>query len=214
MRLWDLASQMSDMIQPRRISFSNTRLWQDDGGLYSVTSIRNGVDIIGAINGVRHKGAYVTHYTVECPDVDPFTRPSLNAAKQELLDRLGAVKVFLKPQTIPTQARNLMERQRESTPLDEIMSGPDIQRARVRLGNMWLDRPLRQSELARILRVKGRDPGAIVHDWEAGKRKVPFLVGLAVELMLSGARPPTLDAAIKLAKGPVWDVDGRESLEG
>ncbi len=199
---------------PRRISFSNTRRWSDDNGTYSVTTIREDDTHIGEIGGDRPSGKYVTKYTVVCRDVQTFDATSLGAAKQEVLDRLGAVKVFLKPQTIHTPARNLMERQRESTPLEEIMSGPDIQRARVRLGNMWLDRPLRQSELARILRVKGRDPGAIVHDWEAGKRKVPFLVGLAVELMLSGARPPTLDAAIKLAKGPVWDVDGCESLEG
>ena len=49
------------------------------------------------------------------------------------------------------------------------MTSAQLRKARATLGALWgLDRPLRASELGRILRLKGRDPGATVLAWEGG----------------------------------------------
>jgi hypothetical protein len=56
---------------------------------------------------------------------------------------------------------------------------------------MWgLDRPLHASELARALRLEGRDVGATVLRWERGERAVSGPVSVAIEMMLAGAKPP------------------------
>lgn len=78
------------------------------------------------------------------------------------------------------------------------MNGKDIRKARAQLGKLWgLDRPLRAAELGRLLRLQGRDPGATVLAWEAG---TPIFgpVSLAIEMMLAGAKPSTMDDAIRL----------------
>lgn len=77
------------------------------------------------------------------------------------------------------------------------MTGKDIRQARAKLGKMWgLDRPLHAAELARALRLTGRDPGRSVLDWELGK-PVSGPVSVAIEMMLAGATPPTMDEAIR-----------------
>ncbi len=46
------------------------------------------------------------------------------------------------------------------------MTGADVHAARRTLGEMWgLGRPLHRSELARSLRLAGRDPGRMVGEW-------------------------------------------------
>lgn len=66
-----------------------------------------------------------------------------------------------------------------------------IRKARSTLGKMWgLDRPLFASELARALRLSGRDPGRSVLDWESGKTTITGPVSVAIEMMLAGAEPP------------------------
>jgi hypothetical protein len=74
------------------------------------------------------------------------------------------------------------------------MTGDQIRKARKTLGDMWgLDRPLRAAEVGRLLRLKGRDPGATVLDWETGKTPVTGPVSVAIEMMLAGAKPPTFN---------------------
>jgi hypothetical protein len=76
------------------------------------------------------------------------------------------------------------------------MTGKDIRKARATLGKLWgLDRPLYASELARALRLQGRDPGATVLAWESGT-PISGPVSVAIEMMLGGAKPPTLREAI------------------
>lgn len=78
------------------------------------------------------------------------------------------------------------------------MTGERIRKARRTLGEMWgLDRPLHAAELARVLRLRGRDPGQSVLDWESGKTEPSGPVSVALEMMLTGAEPPTLEAAIR-----------------
>lgn len=77
------------------------------------------------------------------------------------------------------------------------MTGRDIRTARAKLGKLWgLNRPLHAAELARALRLTGRDPGRSVLDWEAGK-PVSGPVSVAIEMMLAGAMPPTLQSALR-----------------
>jgi len=77
------------------------------------------------------------------------------------------------------------------------MTGRDIRAARAKLGKLWgLDRPLYASELARALRLKGRDPGATVLAWEAGAT-ITGPVSVAIEMMLAGAEPPTRAEALR-----------------
>ena len=71
------------------------------------------------------------------------------------------------------------------------MTGDDMHAARGRLGHLWgFGRPLRASELGRVLRLSGRDPGASVRDYERGTTKISGPVSVAVEMMLAGAIPP------------------------
>lgn len=77
------------------------------------------------------------------------------------------------------------------------MTGREIRNARSKLGKLWgLDRPLHASELARALRLQGRDPGATVLAWEAGT-PVSGPVSVAIEMMLAGAVPPTRAEALR-----------------
>lgn len=66
----------------------------------------------------------------------------------------------------------------------------DIRAARGKLGIMWgLGRPLHMSEMGRLLRLQGRDPGATVRDWERGHTPISGPATTAIEMMLDGARP-------------------------
>ena len=70
------------------------------------------------------------------------------------------------------------------------MTGHDIRAARGTLGELWgLGRPSTPLELARALRLRGRDPGATVLAWESGT-PISGPVSVAIEMMLAGARPP------------------------
>lgn len=71
------------------------------------------------------------------------------------------------------------------------MTGNDIRNARGKLGKLWgFGRPLRMSELGRALRMRSRDVGATVRDWERGKATITGPVSVAIEMMLAGAMPP------------------------
>lgn len=70
------------------------------------------------------------------------------------------------------------------------MTGVELREARATLGRMWgLSRPLHMSELARALRLQGRDPGASIRDWERRAGPTPA-ASVAIEMMLDGAMPP------------------------
>jgi hypothetical protein len=71
------------------------------------------------------------------------------------------------------------------------MIGTDVREARGVLGLMWgLDRPLHHSELGRALRLKGKDAGHTVRDWERKEAEISGPVSAAIEMMLAGAMPP------------------------
>ncbi len=79
------------------------------------------------------------------------------------------------------------------------MTGDDIRTARTKLGKMWgLNRPLHAAELGRLLKLQGRDPGATVLDWEAG-RPVTGPVSMAIEAWLAGHKPSTMQTALPAA---------------
>ncbi len=70
------------------------------------------------------------------------------------------------------------------------MTGNDLREARATLGQRWgLNRPLHMAEMGRILRLKGRDPGASVRDWERGHTPISGPAEIAVEAMLAGFVP-------------------------
>lgn len=74
------------------------------------------------------------------------------------------------------------------------MTGDELRDARATLGEMWgLGRPLMMSELGRVLRLGGRDPGASIRDYERGKTRISGPMALALEMMLAGAKPPEAD---------------------
>jgi hypothetical protein len=71
------------------------------------------------------------------------------------------------------------------------MTRKQIRDARARLGELWgKGRPLYASELARSLRLGGRDPGNTVLTWESGKHPVSGPVSALVSLYLTGVEPP------------------------
>lgn len=71
------------------------------------------------------------------------------------------------------------------------MTPRQIRAARAKLGELWnKGRPLYASELARSLRLGGRDPGATVLDWESEKTKVSGPVSALLTLYLAGVLPP------------------------
>lgn len=73
------------------------------------------------------------------------------------------------------------------------MTGEELRDARATLGEAWgLGRPLRMSELGRLLGLGGRDPGESIRDYERGATRISGPIALALELMLAGARPADL----------------------
>jgi len=75
------------------------------------------------------------------------------------------------------------------------LSPDDIKGALERLGEMWgAGRPLHNSELARALRLAGRDPGRTVQAWSTmlaeGGTPVSGPASVAIMMMLAGALPP------------------------
>ncbi len=74
------------------------------------------------------------------------------------------------------------------------MTPDKIREARATLGQMWgLDRPLHMSELGRALRLRGRDPGATIRDWERGHTAITGPAAVAIEAMLEGFVPRGTD---------------------
>lgn len=74
---------------------------------------------------------------------------------------------------------------------DSEMPPEAVRKLRATLGDRWgFGRPLHASELARALRLRGRDPGQTVLRWEAGKAPVSGPASVAMEMMLAGAMPP------------------------
>ena len=70
------------------------------------------------------------------------------------------------------------------------MTGPELRDARRTLGEMWgRSRPLTMTEMGRILRLKGREPGEAIRDWERGAGPTGP-ASVAIEMMLAGAMPP------------------------
>lgn len=81
------------------------------------------------------------------------------------------------------------------------MTGDELRDARATLGNLWkLGRPLHRAELGRALRLKGRDPGEMVIQWERGTGPTGP-ASVAIEMMLAGAEPPDDMSAILSRKG-------------
>jgi hypothetical protein len=71
------------------------------------------------------------------------------------------------------------------------MTGDEVRAARRILGEMWgLGRPLHAAELARSLRLGGRDPGRTVLDWENHKKEVSGPASVVIDLYLTGSPPP------------------------
>jgi hypothetical protein len=71
------------------------------------------------------------------------------------------------------------------------MTPQEVSDARTRLGELWhKGRPLFASELARALRLAGRDPGINVISWQRGKTTVTGPVSALITLYLKGVKPP------------------------
>jgi hypothetical protein len=76
------------------------------------------------------------------------------------------------------------------------MNGQDIRDACEDLGYAWgLGRPLCASELGRVVRLTGRDPGLKVTRWQSDRSPVQGPVSLCIEMMLAGAMSPELTPA-------------------
>jgi len=74
--------------------------------------------------------------------------------------------------------------------------------ARTKLGKMaGLDRPLSRSELGRMLRLKGKEPGQSVRKWEEGSSTLSGPASVAIELMLAGNPPPDGWTAVLRGEG-------------
>ena len=70
------------------------------------------------------------------------------------------------------------------------MTPTQLRDARATLGQMHgLGRPLKMSEMGRLLRLRGRDPGESIRDWERGHTPISGPVEIAVEAMLAGYDP-------------------------
>jgi hypothetical protein len=79
-----------------------------------------------------------------------------------------------------------------------LMTGRNLRTARATLGKLYgLGRPLKASELGRLLRMPGRDPGRSVLDWEYGKYPLNGPAAVAVEALLGGFRPGHFAEAIR-----------------
>lgn len=78
------------------------------------------------------------------------------------------------------------------------MTGEELRAARRTLGMAWgVERPLSLMEMAWVLRLAGKDPGASLRDYEQGKGVISGPMSLAVELLLAGARPAELEAMLE-----------------
>ena len=74
------------------------------------------------------------------------------------------------------------------------LAEPDLSTARERLGKMWgLGRPLKLVELARLLRMHGRNAARKVKAWESGEAKITGPASVAIEAMLAGWKPTELE---------------------
>lgn len=70
------------------------------------------------------------------------------------------------------------------------MTPQELYAARASLGLRWgLGRPLHASEMGRLLRLAGKDPGESVRDYERGKTGISGPLSVAVEAMLDGYQP-------------------------
>jgi hypothetical protein len=70
------------------------------------------------------------------------------------------------------------------------VTGAEVRKARGGIGrDMGLGRPLMLVELGELLRMKGRDPGAAVWEWERNHTPVQGPTSVAIEAMLDGWRP-------------------------
>lgn len=74
------------------------------------------------------------------------------------------------------------------------MTGDELRTARWILGKAWdLGRPLTLDEMARILRLAGKDPAGSLHNYERGNAPVSGPLSLAVELLIAGGRSAEVD---------------------
>lgn len=81
------------------------------------------------------------------------------------------------------------------------MTAEELYAARRTLGETWgLGRPLTLEEMARILRLSGRDPGASLRDYERRKTTISGPLSLAVELLLAGGRTAEVDQLVAAAE--------------
>jgi len=73
----------------------------------------------------------------------------------------------------------------------DAMTPDEMRDARGALGHMWgYGRPLTMREMGLVLRLRGKDPGASVRDYETGKTEISGPLSLAIEALLAGFRPP------------------------
>lgn len=71
------------------------------------------------------------------------------------------------------------------------MTPQELEAARATLGDMWrLGAPLSAADLARLMEIEARDPGARVRAWETGKTEsIPGPVAAYVKALLAGFVP-------------------------
>lgn len=80
------------------------------------------------------------------------------------------------------------------------MTPEQMRDARRKLGEAWgLGRPLTMSEMGSALRLKGKDPGNSIRDYETGKTTISGPLSVAIDLMLTGARLPEWTIAALMA---------------
>jgi hypothetical protein len=80
------------------------------------------------------------------------------------------------------------------------MTPAELTAALDELGHRWgLGRALRPSELGRVVRLPGKDPGQSVRDYESGETRIPGPFSVAVELLLAGGLPPDGLAVLRKA---------------
>lgn len=78
------------------------------------------------------------------------------------------------------------------------MTGAELRAARARLGDLWgFGRPLHMSELARALRLAGRDPGQSVRKWELGDGPTGPASAAIETWLRDGSLPPDGIQAIR-----------------
>lgn len=71
------------------------------------------------------------------------------------------------------------------------MTPDELRDARRTLGEIWgKGRPLHASELGKALRLKGRDPGESIRDYERGTTRISGPVSVVIDMFLRGCMPP------------------------